>query len=174
MTWKKNNGLLSGKKKYVLQANLDTLYHKLLFFFFLFEEKKYLMDLFNLKTIFVKQVCWCATFWDGGEICVCPCCFALLLSHFSIIKKVQKWLMNSASTHIYRLTSIRSVSIRSYKAERLHFIFEKIWKNQGKKKKKQHWLFLPPESLAGCDPPVLSMSLDALPALSSWGWIRKP
>lgn len=57
-------------------------------FFSFWREKKYLIKLFNLKTIFVKQVCWCATFWDGGEICVCPCCFALLLSHFSIIKKV--------------------------------------------------------------------------------------
>lgn len=73
--------------------------------------------------------------------------------------------MNSASTHIYRLTSIRSVSIRSYKAERLHFILEKY--ERIKEKKQKHWLLLPPVSFAGSDHPVMSMSLDALPALSS-------
>lgn len=57
--------------------------------------------------------------------------------------------MNSASTHIYRLTSIRSVSIRSYKAERLHFIFEKNMKESRKKKQKKHWLFLPPRIACG-------------------------
>lgn len=72
--------------------------------------------------------------------------------------------MNSASTHIYRLTSIRSVSIRSYKAERLHFILEKIWKTQEKTKTNKNWLFLPPELLAGCGDPVLSMSLNARPS----------
>lgn len=54
--------------------------------------------------------------------------------------------MNSASTHIYRLTSIRSVSIRSYKAERLHFIFEKNMKESRKKKKTT--LALPPSRIA--------------------------
>lgn len=75
--------------------------------------------------------------------------------------------MNSASTHIYRLTSICSVSIRSYKAERLRFILEKNMKESRKeqKTKKRHRLFLPPELLAGCGDPVLSMSLGALPAL---------
>lgn len=73
--------------------------------------------------------------------------------------------MNSASTHIYRLTSICSVSIRSYKAERLHFILEKIWKKQQKtKQNKKHWLFLPPESFAGYVDPALSMSLDTCPS----------
>lgn len=87
--------------------------------------------------------------------------------------------MNSASTHIYRLTSIRSVSIRSYKAERLHFILEKIWKTQEKTKTNKNWLFLPPELLAGCGDPVLSMSLKRSPQHSApegesgslhWGW----
>lgn len=57
--------------------------------------------------------------------------------------------MNSASTHIYRLTSIRSVSIRSYKAERLHFILEKKYERIKKKKTKQKKkikLALPPSS----------------------------